>query len=511
VEKKITFVLPPSISFQKLFYKINHRCTIQFDSLKKSEVFIFDTFDWRLFFEGLFFLKDEKSYSMLSSENDVVEQLNYPIPKTPKFWWEFPEGNFKKKLRSILGVRALLEKAGIKLVIRWYCVLNEDKKIVLKFSFDQAQIPGTLPKRLFIVLHPLRGYSKESRRFQKLLLDLGCRAELKNYYYFMLKTAGFFQDLYSSKLIINLLSSMTTQNASILIFNRLLKIIYENIDGIKADIDSEFLHDFRVSVRRTRSALSQFKGVFPDKDTYRFKRAFSFLGKVTNRLRDIDVYLQKKREYNSMLPENLQPGLIPLFHTLEKQRKIEHQKLVKTFDSPKFNKILEDWKGYISGNNQKKGAKNSHQPIAITAKKIILKRYRMLLSIGGKIDNNTPEKEFHVLRIEGKKLRYLLEFFSSLFDETQIERLVKELKNLQDNLGEFNDLTVQQNFLSEYLTEHSQKMKNSPEIAAAIGGLIVHLNQRQLEVKKSFQTIFEKFNHPKYNKIYLTMFSQKDK
>ena len=49
------------------------------------------------------------------------------------------------------------------------------------------------------------------------------------------------------------------------IFSHLLKTMKDNEPGTIADTDSEFLHDFRVAVRRTRAGLSQLKGVLPDK------------------------------------------------------------------------------------------------------------------------------------------------------------------------------------------------------------------------------------------------------
>jgi len=45
------------------------------------------------------------------------------------------------------------------------------------------------------------------------------------------------------------------------IYSHLLKAIKANEQGTIADTDSEFLHDFRVAVRRTRAGLSQIKGI----------------------------------------------------------------------------------------------------------------------------------------------------------------------------------------------------------------------------------------------------------
>ena len=65
----------------------------------------------------------------------------------------------------------------------------------------------------------------------------------------------------------------------------------DNEKGIIDDIDSEFLHDFRVAVRRTRSLLGQIRYVLPKRRVTRFKRDFAWLGEVTGPARDMDVYL----------------------------------------------------------------------------------------------------------------------------------------------------------------------------------------------------------------------------
>ena len=47
--------------------------------------------------------------------------------------------------------------------------------------------------------------------------------------------------------------------AAALIAGRLVELIEANLPGTLADIDSEFLHDLRVGVRRTRSAQRQLR------------------------------------------------------------------------------------------------------------------------------------------------------------------------------------------------------------------------------------------------------------
>ncbi len=66
---------------------------------------------------------------------------------------------------------------------------------------------------------------------------------------------------------------------------------------------------------------------------------------------------------------------------------------------------------------------------------------------------DTEDEVVHQLRINCKKLRYLMEFFAPLFPENEIKTLIKALKLLQDNLGNFNDYSVQQIFLRQVLNE----------------------------------------------------------
>ena len=62
-----------------------------------------------------------------------------------------------------------------------------------------------------------------------------------------------------SKLSVDLSPDMRADAALKRVLLHLLGTIEVNEKGTKTDIDSEFLHDFRVAVRRTRSALTQVK------------------------------------------------------------------------------------------------------------------------------------------------------------------------------------------------------------------------------------------------------------
>ncbi len=67
-----------------------------------------------------------------------------------------------------------------------------------------------------------------------------------------------------------------------------------------------------------------------------------------------------------------------------------------------------------------------------------------MLADGGAITAASAPECMHELRKRGKELRYLLEIFGSLYDPAEHWQAVRELKALQDCLGEFQDTEVQQ-------------------------------------------------------------------
>jgi CHAD domain-containing protein len=73
--------------------------------------------------------------------------------------------------------------------------------------------------------------------------------------------------------------------------------------------------------------------------------------------------------------------------------------------------------------------------------------------------------------------------------EPVIDEVLLLLKTLQDVLGEFNDMSVQQQWLQDAL--QSQEVIRGPGVQAAIGGLMTSLYSHQ---QRSRQNIYSKFS-----------------
>jgi len=166
--------------------------------------------------------------------------------------------------------------------------------------------------------------------------------------------------------------------------------------------------------------------------------------------------------------------------------------------------MLEDWEAFLA--NAPLNANST--PAIEVAKSHISDRFRKIIKRGRKITDSSPDEALHSLRIDCKKLRYLLEFFRSLFPAKQMDKLIMQLKGFQNNLGEYNDLTMQQDNLSIYL-EHSGGSTQRKQLrTAAIGGLLTVLNNRQNEVREEFYLRFAEFDSGQVHSLCKELFGK---
>jgi CHAD domain-containing protein len=416
-----------------------------------------------------------------------------------RFWWDFPEGPLRDRLRDCLEVRALLPLFDADVVTRPVSVVNEDEKTVVRVGVESAAVydgsrrAGTLHS---VLLCPLRGYDRE---FEAVRGALGESPPVAlSFVEGALDLLGRVAGDYTSKLDVELESSMSAREAAGVIFRRLLSTMRRNEPGILADIDTEFVHDFRVAVRRTRSALGQFEGVLPDDVTRRFRKAFRRVGRMTNRLRDLDVYLLQRGRYRGMVPASLAGGLDAVFAAMESERAHELGAVRAALEGEDYGRIVGEWGDTLARFSSLPESENSAVPAPVLARTFIHRRYLRVLQTGESITDTSADDHLHALRIQCKKLRYLLEFFSSLFPD-EAGDLVRHLKKLQDNLGEFNDYSVQQASLHSCLDADAMA-------AASVGALIACLHQEQQRTRRDFAARFDEFaaqeNRERFDRLF---------
>ena len=126
---------------------------------------------------------------------------------------------------------------------------------------------------------------------------------------------------------------------------------------------------------------------------------------------------------------------------------------------------------------------------------------------GSAITQESPAEDLHELRKSCKKLRYLIEFFRSIYPNKDVAELIKGIKTLLDNLGEFQDLQVQAFKLREFAHQIFSEGNVPADTLLAMGMLVDELLNHQQEARAQFADRFAAFAGSGQREIFMRLFA----
>ncbi len=475
----------------------------------------YDSFDWRLYKAGTVLEEqccDGESRILWRRLKSVVP-LHQITGTVPRFARELVPESLGHRLESVMGVRAFLPRLVLNSAIQFLDLRNGDGKRVVRLCLEENTVSRSgegkeliLPRRVEII--PLRGHKGVRRRLVRdLKSDVSLTPASDDVLVEGLRAVGERPGDYSSRIRIPLSRKTSVGEALRVILLHLLNIMEANERGVCSDTDPEFLHDFRVAVRRTRAALGQVKGGLPKEFLKRFRPEFAWLGAITGPTRDLDVYLLHYDTYRLSLAPKFHDKLDPLRRYLVGQQKKEQAALAGELAGERYGTLVREWRDFLERADTRTMAVKATRPAKEAARGRIWKLYRRTLKEGEAIRGTSPPEQLHELRKTCKKLRYLLEFFQSLFPADEIGPLIKALKVLQDNLGAFQDLQVQSTFLRRISGEMGREAATPPGTLAAMGLLVAKLEEEQRKARQAFEKRFRRFSRPEHARLFKKLFS----
>jgi len=435
---------------------------------------------------------------------DILEQ---PVDYSWSFLSELKSGPVRDNLGGVSEIRAFSPVVGLKIRQDKGLVLDDEIKTrvrLLFFTFRRKK------KTLLLgITRTLRGYEKTHGKITSWLQAEGARKNSDSLTVYT--QLGIPVRNYSVKPRLEISGADDIKKSVTVIIRTSLGVAERNEPGILADLDTEFLHDYRVSFRKIRSALSLFKGVYGSEETARLKREFGELMKKTNRLRDLDVYLLDRRRYFSLVPGSSHEGLEILFSLLQRERKQEYRDFCRVLKSKSYRKSMNTWKNLFSVPSHLSDGAHGKKMSSVFAAGRIVKRYKRVCAIARSINDQTEDAVVHELRIECKKLRYLMEFSTPFFAGKKMKKLIRSLKRLQDNLGRFNDYSMQQSFPAEFLKGKMKRSREGIKMAEAIGALTAMLYQLQCRERSLVMENLAGFDNEKVQTAFQELFEHQVK
>jgi CHAD domain-containing protein len=266
-------------------------------------------------------------------------------------------------------------------------------------------------------------------------------------------------------------------------------------DGTVADVDIEFLHDFRVAVRRSRSTVKLLGDVLPPALVTWVTPQLAWLGALTSPSRDLDVQLQELPALSARLtarPEDLEPLVLHLTGLRTDERRV----LVRGLRSARFARWRTRWRSALE-----ELATVDDRPCAgPTAAELGVQRLagldRRVLRRGSRITAASPAEDLHNLRKRCKELRYLLEICTPLLAPGAARGAVAELKTLQDVLGTFQDSEAQREAIYALATDMMTRSGASSRTILAMGEIAARLQEDQDSARAQYADRFQRFARP---------------
>ena len=411
----------------------------------------YDTADWQLSLYRLALCTNTKTLA-LRSYDAVFPLEELSCPSLPTAATDLPHSRLRERLVALIDDLPLTSLFSLHTRIIPIRILDHRQKTTVRLIIEEPVLVKKNQQRSLqprIWVHPLRGYQKEAHR-----LVMWCRGQdlipaTGSVNQEVLATAGRSPGKYSVKRPMPIQPEVPVERAVRHLLRLLLAMVRYNERGLRQGDDPLYLHDFRVAIRRARSLLGQTREVFPLKATKRFRKDLAQLGRSTGGARDLDAFLLVQDVYRQRLPADSRAALQPFSAFLQQERREHYQTLVKTFETKRYRAVIREWETFTS-------QPEADAPQTPAVKEFIFERVveksRALASIEPNSLQHADSEQLHRLRIECKKLRYLLDFFVTALPELPARSVLKQLKRVQRTLGRIQDISVQSVLIQDFST-----------------------------------------------------------
>jgi len=509
-EIELKLMLPSSDAEQDVINKISshgYKCK-QIKPLTNIDIYL-DTFDWRLLkkkyslryrsADGSFFYTvkgQEQIQNGIAQRVEKEIRLDEPaaIPAI------CPRKEVNEIIEPIIFPRRLLEQIQIKTNRRRYRVVSPEKA-VFELCFDSSSFAA-------------RGMNKQ-RRASRLFemeteLQKGGLSALESLAALLKKEFGYIPSTASKlqtameRLKISPPAKKPPRQLQVELDDRmdiaLKKIIAyqfqrfeENSKGIKADIDTEFVHQARVATRRMRSALLLFGEAIPAATKNHFRSELKWLGEILGKVRDLDVFLLNLPQFKMNIGRFSAKRQKAFADWIEMHRRLPFTELIQALESVRYKNLAKKIINYSSAKPPARPpAHLAAKKVRDAAPQIIKNNLDAVIRQGEKIIANPRLKEFHRLRINMKKLRYACEFVNGAY-EGRLDDFIAFTVDIQDNLGKIQDTAFTRNFIDFLFADMTGKLVD-PKMVFILGEIYQLQKDIEKQQRELFSGLWEKFS-----------------
>jgi CHAD domain-containing protein len=436
----------------QVFAALSSRYTVNAAPATSGSWTCLDTPDWLLHRAGLT-LRDARSGRKAelvlggadAGGDPLIEQAR--VRAWPASVAALPPCQLRERVAAAVGVRALVPMAQVDVRSIPMSILDADDKTLVRVRVDQQRLhgKGNQPLPLRVLITALRGYEDDAGRCAALLTASLPQLETSDATATIAMTVAGHEPGRETVPRIELDPTAPAAQSVARVLHRLIDVATTVVPGVMADIDPEYLHDLRTSLRATRSVLGQAGDVLPSAQVEAFGDEFQWLASLTSPVRDLDVLLLMLTGHDATQIGDLD-ALAPLTRYLTTRRTRVLRTLRDGLESARYGQLIANWRTTLA---QAEVSGPATAPLtAPFIAELAQHAYHRIRTEAEGVTAQTAATELHQLRKHCKQMRYLLDGFATGYSPAPLRRTLKVLKRLQDSLGSIQDSTVQRAILT---------------------------------------------------------------
>lgn len=250
----------------------------------------------------------------------------------------------------------------------------------------------------------------------------------------------------------------------------------QKLEGAAAQGNEDAIHDMRVAIRRIRAAFRIAGPQYRRRIVRSFRAELRALADALGAARDLDVILKHGQAFAGRQPPDA-PKVSAWLDHLRSRRAEAQRELIEYLGSKRFAKLVQEFEAFVteSGSGVKASQRSGATPrVCDVLPAAIWSQYSVVRSY--EAAENLSLESLHTLRIEFKRLRYLLEFFREVLG-ARADALIKMTVGAQDHLGLLHDADVTAGMLRAFVAESA--MLGAGDLAA----VAAYLSDVQIEIR----------------------------
>lgn len=242
--------------------------------------------------------------------------------------------------------------------------------------------------------------------------------------------------------------------------------------GVMAGHDPEFLHQYRVNLRRSRAIVESLLAVADAPELNKPLKRLKRRGRDAGALRDLDVAIASlPRE----APREARAAQAPVVAWLHRRARKAHRELYRQLRSAAYHEEMAQWQRLIASRSFERllAEVDAGSIAGVLARSIALYDARQAA-----LTADSPDEALHDQRKAVKRIRYLAEL-----DEERHRPFLARLREYQERFGQFQDLSTQLDIFTA-LAASPEARQLPDEASAGLAAWMADLNQRKAALRK---------------------------